>query len=449
MLRRKKEAEILEYLNKPDQALLVSGARQTGKTYLIREMCRRSGKTFLEFNLIEQPAVAAALQHAGNAKEVLMRLSLLADGPMIPGKTIIFLDEIQEAGDIVTLIKFLVDDGSYQYVLSGSLLGIELKGIRSAPVGYLHPVELFPLDFMEFLWAVGVQETVTDQLRGNFESRTAVDDYVHNRLMELYHLYLIIGGMPQAVQRYVDTNDLKQVNDVQKDIVRLYKRDFTKYEEKDKLKLISIYDLIPSELNKHNKRFVFTYLNKELKFDRYENSFLWLKDAGVALPVYNVSEPRLPLEQSKASNLFKLFMNDVGLLNSFYSTDVKLKILNRDGSVNNGALYENAVAQQLAANELPLFYLNSKNLGEVDFITEWNGECLPVEVKSGNDYTLHPALNRLLNLPGSNISQAIVFCKGNIQQYDRLLYVPIYLSMFLKNRDMESVLIPINLAGLT
>ena len=448
MLRRKKAPEIFEYLSKPDQALLVTGARQTGKTYLIREMCKQTGKRFVEFNLIEQPDAALALQTARTAEDALLRLSLLAAAPMIPGETIIFLDEVQEAGDIVTLIKFLVDDGKYQYVLSGSLLGVEMNDIRSVPVGYMHPVELFPLDFMEFLWALGVQDNTIEQLRKHFETLEPIDEIVHRKLMELYHLYLIIGGMPQAVQRYVDTKDLRQVGEVLKDIIRLYKRDFTKYEKKNKLKLISIYDLIPSELNKQNKRFVFTYLNKQLKFDRYENSFLWLKDAGVAIPVYLVANPVLPLEQSKSSNLFKLFMNDVGLLNSYYSTDVKLKILSQDAAVNNGALYENAVAQQLIANDLPLYYLNNRNIGEVDFITEWNGECVPIEVKSGNDYMLHTALNRLMNHPDFHLKQSIVFCKSNISQKEPHLYLPIYLSMFLTNREMDSVPVPFDISGL-
>lgn len=234
--------------------------------------------------------------------------------------------EIQEAKDPITLIKFLVDEGSYQYVFSGSLLGVELKDIRSVPVGYLHVMEIHPMDFREFLQAVGVGKTALHTLEQSYRDKTPLDSFVHEKFLEYFYLYLIIGGMPQAVQRYLDTNNLQAVAEVHHDIVTQYKRDFTKYEEKDKLKLEAIYDAIPSELNKQNKRFVFTHLNKELKFERYENSFLWLKDAGVALPVYNVQEPRAPLEQSKASNLFKLFMNDVGLLNSFYSTDVKLKI---------------------------------------------------------------------------------------------------------------------------
>lgn len=443
MLYRKYEQEIERYLNTPGQALLLTGARQTGKTFLVREMAGRSGRNFLEFNLIEQPEVVRIFNESRNAKDFLMRLSLIAGRDMTDG-SILFFDEIQEAADPVTLIKFLVDEGSYQYVFSGSLLGVELKDIRSVPVGYLHVMEIYPLDFMEFLTAVGAGPRAVETMHGCFRERKPVDSFMHDKFLEFFYLYLIIGGMPQAVQQYLDTNNLQIVADVHADIVALYKRDFTKYEKKDKLKLEDIYDAIPSELNKQNKRFIFTYLNKQLKFDRYENSFLWLKDAGVAVPVYNAGEPRLPLEQSRSSNLFKLFMNDVGLLNSFYSTEVRLKILHHDQDINNGALFENAVSQQLTANGFTVYYYKSRKYGEIDLMVECNGRIVPIEVKSGKAYHTHAALDHLMDDPNYSIEESVVFSDANISRDGRITYLPVYMASLLKNEEYADPIVTID-----
>lgn len=444
MLHRKYEEEIAQYLDTPDQALLLTGARQTGKTFLVREMSKRSGKIFVEFNLIERPEIVRLFNESKGADDFLMRLSLLAGSQMKPGETILFFDEIQEAEDPVTLMKFLVDEGSYQYVFSGSLLGVELRDIRSMPVGYLHIIEIYPLDFVEFLMAVGVGRKALETVRISYREQRPVDPFMHEKLLEYYYLYLIIGGMPQAVQRYVDTNNLQIVSDVHHDIVTQYKKDFTKYEKQDKLKLEAIFDAIPSELNKQNKRFIFTYLDKQLKFDRYENSFLWLKDAGVAVPVYNANEPKLPLEQSRSSNLFKLFMNDVGLLNSFYSTEVKLKILHHDSDINNGALFENAAAQQLTANGYQIYYFQSKKYGEIDLMIEKDGKVLPIEVKSGKAYKSHAALNNLMNDSNYHIEKTIVLSDANLSTDGRIVYLPIYMASLIKDEKLIDPIVKID-----
>lgn len=445
MLQRKYEDEVERYLNDPHQALLLTGARQTGKTYLIREMCRRNRKKFIEFNLIERPEITRIFDESQNADDFLMRLSLIAGRDMKEHETILFFDEIQEAKDPVTLIKFLVDEGSYQYVFSGSLLGVELQDIRSVPVGYLHIIEIFPLDFQEFLAACGVGKNAMKTLKECYESRVSADPFMHDKFLEYFYLYLIVGGMPQAVQKYMDTNNLQSVAEVHHDIVTLYKHDFTKYEKKDKLKLESIYDAIPSELNKQNKRFVFTYLDKQLKFDRYENSFLWLKDAGAAIPVYNAGEPKLPLRQSMSSNLFKLFMNDVGLLNSFYSTEVKLKILHHDTDINNGALFENAVTQQLIANGFAVYYYRSRKFGEIDLMIELDGNVLPIEVKSGKSYKVHAALDHLMEDENYSIGESIVFSDANVKTDGRIVYLPVYMSSLVKNRELPDSVVKIDL----
>ena len=310
-----------------------------------------------------------------SADEFLVKLRMIMPEDCKPHETIVFFDEIQKCPEIVTKIKFLVDEGSFKYVMSGSLLGVELKGIASAPVGYLSVLRMYPMDFEEFMIANLVSKATLEMLKDKFETVRPVDEFIHQKLLALFFVYLIVGGMPDAVKTYIATKDIREVDKIQRDIVTQYKEDFSQYESEDKkLKLISIYDIIPSELNKQNKKFVFTMLDKELKFDRYENSFLWLKDAGVALPVYNVEAPVIPLLASKSSNVFRLFSSDIGLLTSAYPAATKIELINKNGEVNNGAHFENAVAQQLLCNGFEPYFCKKKNIGQLDFLIEMDGK---------------------------------------------------------------------------
>ena len=351
---------------------------------------------------------------------------------MKKGETLIFFDEVQECKEIVTAIKFLVDEGSYRYILSGSLLGVELKDIRSVPVGYMTVFEMFPLNFMEFCRANKISDQVLTHLQHCFENRESIDSMIHTKMMELFRLYLIVGGMPAVVQRYLDTNNLREVYQIQQSILQLYKKDIAKYDPEEKLYLEDIFNLIPSELNSKNKRFILKNLNENFKFSRYEHSFIWLREAGVALPVFCVQEPVIPLLLSKAANLFKLFLEDVGLLAAMYANGLQLRILNNEADINFGAIYENAVAQELHSHGFELYYFNSKKQGELDFVIEYQGNVLPIEVKSGKDYTRHHALSAVLSNEHYAISQAIVFCNENISVDNNVFYCPIYLVGFLK-----------------
>ena len=356
-----------------------------GKTYSIREF-GKTFKSFVEINFIENPEAVNLLKGAHSSQDLLLRLSTLTSQPLIKGETLIFFDEVQRCPDIVTAIKFLVDEGSYRYILSGSLLGVELKDLRSEPVGYMAIKDMYPMDFEEFITNLGISETVVNSLREAWLKRTPVDDFIHQKLMELFRLYLIVGGMPAAVSKYIETNNLQEVMGIQQQIIRLYKRDIAQYDPSNKLYIEDIFNLIPPELNAKNKRFILKRLNENAKFNRMENSFLWLTNAGVALPVYNVEEPKLPLLLSRSRNLFKLFQNDVGLLASQYAEGIQMRIIRGDKDINFGAIYENAVAQELAAHGMTTYYYNNKKQGELDFVIEINGKVLPIEVKSGKDY---------------------------------------------------------------
>ena len=366
MIPRKIERR-LEAFYKSDnkKALLITGARQVGKTYIIRELGKKY-KSFIEINFLENPNARALFENATDSTDLLLRLSALTTTPLIKGETLIFLDEVQECKEIVTAIKFLVEEGSYRYVLSGSLLGVDLKDIRSVPVGYMDIVGMYPLDFEEFVRANGVSDRVINALRKSFDNKIEVDNIVHEKLMELFRLYLIVGGMPSAVVKYLETNNLQVVVQEQRSIIALYKKDIAKYDPKNKLYLEDIFDLIPSELNAKNKRFILKNLNEHFKLSRYVNSFIWLKDAGVALPTFCVSEPVSPLLLSKSTNLFKLYLSDVGLLASMYMDNIQIKILSKEKDINFGSVYENAAAQELKAHGFELFYFNSKKQGELD-----------------------------------------------------------------------------------
>lgn len=431
MLNRKIYNYLRNFFSTEKKALLVTGARQVGKTFAIRKIAGECFKNVVEINFLNDEKFKAAFSIPGGANEILLRLSALSDKPLVPKETLIFLDEVQECPDIVTAIKFLVEEGSYRYVLSGSLLGVEMKDIRSVPVGYLSEKRMFPLDLEEFAEAVGISSEVMRHVRECFDSQRPVDDVVHSKMNDLTRLYLIVGGMPEAVQKYIDTNNLRIVRMAQTDIMGMYAKDIAKYDPQDKLYIKDIFNLIPSELDAKNKRFILKALNAKAKFERYKNSFLWLADAGVALPTYNVAVPQLPLKLCEQRNLFKLFLCDVGLLASQYAANIAIDLLNGDVEINYGAIYENLAAQELCAHGYDLYYFNSKQQGELDFVIEDRGHVLPIEIKSGKDYKRHNALSNVMRSDEYGIASATVFSNANLEKIANVLYCPIYMLMFL------------------
>ncbi len=448
MIKRKIENFLADFFEKDNKALLLTGARQIGKTYSIRHFGHEHFENFVEINFIENPSMVNIFSRASNSQDILLRLSSVAGKDLVKRKTLVFFDEVQECPEIVTAIKFLVEEGSFRYILSGSLLGVAIKNLRSAPVGYMAVKDMYPLDLEEFACALGVKPLIIDSLKSHFETETPVDEFIHNKMMEIFRLYLIVGGMPAAVEKYLDSHNLQTVMYEQQSIIRLYKQDIAKYDPDHKLYIEEIFDRIPAELDAKNKRFILKNLNENIKFSRYENSFLWLKDAGVALPVYNVNEPTVPLILSSCRNLFKLFMSDIGLLASLYADGIQLKILDNESSVNFGSVYENVVAQELHAHGFPLYYYNNKRQGELDFVIELNGEILPLEVKSGKDYARHKALNNVVNSLTYKIPKAYVLCNDNVRKIGRITYMPIYMLMFIKKECALPTNYRIDLSGM-
>ena len=449
MLKRK-ISDYLESYFTPNrrEALLITGARQVGKSYAIREFGKSHYSSFIEINLLEDSIARTSISKASNSKDLLLRITAIASQPLIKGKTLIFFDEVQVVPEIVTAIKFLVEEGSYQYVLSGSLLGIGLKRISSMPVGYLTVKEMYPLNLEEFYRACGISDNIFSVLEEAFKAEREIDSIIHRKLMELFRLYLIVGGMPAVVQTYLDTNDIKKVVNKQREILSMYVEDISQYNINNKLYIKDIFNLIPAELNNPNKRFILKNLNENTKFSRLEDSFIWIREAGVAIGVYNIEEPKLPLELAKLRNLFKLFSNDVGLLACQYADGIQLRILNNDIDINYGSIYENAVAEELYSHGLKLYYFNSKKQGELDFVIKLDDKILPIEVKSGKNYLRHNALKNVIENKDYEIEKAYVLYNENIKRVGNIVYLPIYLMMFIKNREIENLIWKIDLSSL-
>ena len=413
-------------------ALLVSGARQVGKTHLVREFGRSRYGHFVDINLIDVEGAADAFNAARSSDDLFSRITLYADAPLVPGDTLVFIDEVQEAPDVITAAKFLVEKRpEFDFAFSGSLLGIGLKGVRSWPVGFMSELRMFPLDFEEFCWARGLAPAVLEEARGSAGEGRPLDPFVHERLLGLFYYYLAVGGMPRPVATFADTGDLARVRADQDDIIAFYRHDITKYCDDNPLFVQAIYDGIPAQLNQQNKRYIVSSLGKSERASKRENQFLWLSEAGVALPAYNVDEPRHPLAMAVNSTLFKLFMSDVGLLSCASGTEVVRKTLMR-APVNYGAVYENFVAQELAAAGQALYYFRSKRLGEVDFVVDHpDGRVLPVEVKSGKDYHRFRGINNVLDVQNYGLREGVVLCDGNVEVDGRITYLPIYLASLL------------------
>lgn len=413
----------------------------------------------MEINLLENKDAYIILKKAKNSRDFLMRLSALTDEKLVKGETLIFFDEVQECKEIVTAIKFLVEEGSFQYILSGSLLGVDLKDIKSLPVGYMGVLRMYPLDFEEFLQALGVNTNIISNLKECFEKEIPVDEFVNEKILSLYHLYLMIGGMPRVVQSYVENNNLNSVLTEQNTVLALYKKDIAKYDATNKLKIEDAFNLIPSELNSKNKRFVVKDISPKANFslNAIYDTFLWLKESGVGLPTFCVDEPVVPLLLSKKKNLFKLFLSDIGLLAALYGKDSQLSLLKEELNINFGAIYENAVAQELQAHGYDLYYFCSKKQGELDFLIEEKGKVVPIEVKSGKDYHRHNALSNVMKNPDYQIEKAYVLYNGNlkvenlegklliddskVKKSKRIVYMPIYMTMFLDKTQLGTDLI--------
>lgn len=438
MLYRKIASVIEEHLRSDsDRILLVDGARQVGKTYIIRYLGKKLFPNFIELNMVEDSIGDQLFLNTKTVEDFYLQVSMLAGDRM--GKkedTLIFLDEIQAYPHLLTLLKFLRQDNRYTYIASGSLLGVTLSETTSIPMGSIRKIRMFPLDFEEFLYANGMNEVVIQALRKKFENLETLEESMHNKMMDLFRKYLLAGGMPDAVNAYIQKKNIFMVREIQSEIHDYYAADASKYDEERRLKIRRIYDLIPSNLENKKKRVVAQKIeNKKGKtFADYEDEFEYLISAGIALAVQAISTPVFPLIESSGKNLLKLYLNDVGILSAIlYGTNIRA-ILDDVKSINLGSVYESVVASELAAHGHRLFYYDNRSRGEVDYlIDDYDSlSVVPIEVKSGKDYTVHSALNTFVKNEDYHITKAYVLSNTReIKTKGKIIYIPIYFVMFL------------------
>ena len=448
MLERKFTQYIEHFLtNEPDKILLVNGARQIGKSYLVRYVGNRLFKHFVEINLKEDKEGDQVFAGVKTTNDLYIRLGNYYSKPLgDKTNTLVFLDEIQSYPHLMTMLKFLNQEGKYRFIASGSQLGVALSETPSVPIGSITVEQMYPLDFEEFLWATGVSKEWIKHIRNSFESEESLDESTHEMLLKRFQYYLLVGGLPEAVNKYLEDRNMIRVRTVHKDIHELYRIDASQYDENHKLKIRRIYDLIPSNLENRKKRIVYNKIeNKTGKhFSDYADEFEYLTNSGVALDVLAISNPRFPLAESQQKKLIKLYLNDVGLLTYLlYGINVNA-VLQDIRSINLGTVYESAVAQELAAHQFKLHYYDNKQKGEVDFlIDDYSSlQVLPLEIKSGKDYTEHSALTKFIDTPEYGITRAIVFSNGRqVYKKNGVTYMPVYYCMFLHNNAPDDAVI--------
>ena len=423
--------------------LLVDGARQVGKTYIIRYVGQQLFENFIEVNMVEDSLGERLFAQTRSVEDFYLLLSMLHGNKMKEKQnTLVFLDEIQEYPQLLTLLKFLAQDGRFTYIASGSLLGVTLAQTISIPMGSIRKVRMYPLDLEEFLLANGLNEAAIMALRAKFQARQALDEAMHNKMMDLFRKYLLVGGLPDAVNAFLQSRNIQRVREVQREIHDYYAADASKYDAGRKLKIRRIYDLIPSNMENKKKRVVAQQIeNKRGKtFGDYQDEFEYLISAGIALNVQAVSNPHFPLAETEGKNLLKLYLNDVGILSALlYGNNIRA-ILEDVRSINLGSVYETVVASELAAHGYKLFYYDNRTKGEVDYlIDDYNSlSVVPIEVKSGKDYTVHSALNHFVNNAEYHIQTAFVLSNAReITAKGKITYLPIYDIMFFENQPAE------------
>lgn len=443
MLRRKIYDQLLSWKTKKHEkgmkeCLLIKGARQVGKSYIVEQFGKENYESFVSINFITQPELKKAFEGNKSPERICSNLSiLLPDIRLIPGKTLIFLDEIQNCGDARTAIKFLASDPRYDFIASGSLLGLEYgedgdEGVEvpeSIPVGYESEIIMYPLDFEEYLWAKGYGEEQINQLKGYFDKKERVPDPINEKMESLFREYIVVGGMPEVVATFVEHSDFNEAFLVQDKILSDYRNDISKHAKgQEKLKVNACYESVPKQLSRELKRFQYSLVEKKQTSRKYGGSVKWLKDSSLVNACYNISEPEIPLLAYEKEDQFKLYLNDTGLLTELYGRETKVAVFNNTIKGNGkGAIYENVISQLLTSKGYKLHYYRPDDEHELEFIIEKEGEVRPLEVKAGN--TASPSLNDFIARFKPYLAYKVV--KGNIGLTDSKFTMPHYMAMFL------------------
>lgn len=440
MLYRKIAATIqAHFTSGSDRILLVDGARQVGKTYIIRHVGKTCFPHFIELNMIEDSMGSQLFAQVRTVEDFYLQVSMLAGDQMHSREdTLIFLDEIQAYPQLLTLLKFLREDGRFTYIASGSLLGVTLSETPSIPMGSIRKLQMFPLDFEEFLYANGMNDLALSVLKQKFIRRESLDEATHAKMLDLFRKYLLVGGLPDAVNAYIAQKNIQAVREVQQEIHDYYAADASKYDPSRKLHIRRVYDMIPSNMGNKKKRVVAQDIEHKRgkTFADYQDAFDYLVSAGIALSVQAISTPVFPLLESSKKNLLKLYLNDVGILSGLLYRHNIRAILDDQQSINLGSVYETVVASELIAHGHRLFYYDNRNKGEVDFLIDDYDQlsAVPIEVKSGKDYTVHSALKTFVENEDYHVQQAFVLSNAReIRTKGKITYLPVYFVMFFEN----------------
>ena len=441
MFYRKIEKKILEHLQSDtDKILLVDGARQVGKSFIIRHIGQTHYKYYVEINMIEDKDGVGIFSGITTVEEFYMQLSIAAGG-MLGNRadTLVFLDEIQAYPNLLTLLKFLRADGKYTYIASGSSLGVALKKTVSIPMGSIAQLHMYPMDFEEFLIANQTPDIIISSMREHFEKRDSLPESIHLKILQLFRYYLLSGGLPDAVRIFIEERNIPRMRQLQLETHEYYAIDASQYDAENSLKIRAVYDTIPSNMENKKKRVIVKAIEnkKGSTFDSYREEFEYLISSGIALDVKAVPTPVFPLTQGMEKNLLKLYINDPGILTALlYGTNINA-ILNDELSINLGSVYESVVASELKAHGFSLYYYDNRKKGEVDFLIDdyENLSVLPIEVKSGKDYSTHASLDRFISNQDYSVKKAYVFSNSReIKTEGNITYYPVYMCMFLDSQ---------------
>ncbi len=431
MLKRKILKDLINWKNtKNKECLLIKGARQVGKTYIIEEFGKNYYDNYIYLNFYSNPSLKNIFEGSLEASEIYKKMSIYIPNLKLVPNTLIFLDEIQECPNARTALKFLAIDNTYDVIASGSLLGIRYKSVPSIPVGYERQLTMYPLDFEEFLWATGFNENSISYIKEHFEKLEKVENGINEEMFRKLREYIIVGGMPDVVNTFIKTNNFSEVQKAQDKIIFDYDEDITKYAETiDKPKIRKCYNSISKQLAKENKKFQYSVVEKGSTSRKFGDSIQWLIDANLVIPVNNVSNPVLPLDAYSKDDYFKIYLNDIGLLCAMYGFDIKAPILdNTLTSSAKGGIYENLVCNMLIQRGYKLhYYKRDNNSQELEFLITKNSQIIPVEVKSGNGSSV--SLNNFIS--EYKPPYAYKFINGNIGVSDTKITLPLYMAMFI------------------
>ena len=437
MLRRKIEERLVEWKNTPGhKPLILKGCRQCGKTFSVLKFARNNYKHVVYLNFFENPDYASVFTGSLEVDNIVMLISALLGSEAIfeAGETILVLDEIQDCPEARTALKFFRTDGRYDVIGTGSLLGVKGYGKepRSIPVGSETVIDMYPLDFEEFLWANGISEQIIDMLKKALEGETPVQEALHMRLRRLLLQYTVVGGMPDAVQVFVDSKRMDEVLRVQRDIVRSYEDDMVKYAERsDKSRIKECFQSIPRQLAKENKKFQYSVVRKGSTAAKYAGSLQWIEDAGIIRRCHNLSITELPLDGNAEEDTFRVYMLDTGLFISMLEDGTQYDILQGSLYGYKGAVYENLIADIFAKMGRKLYYYHKDSGLEVDFVIRYKGECTLVEVKAATGNT--KSTKTILNHPEKyHVKSAIKLGDYNVGRSGQILTLPLYMAFLLQ-----------------